>query len=259
MKIGIYSNVNKDPHGEIRNIVETSATSHGIVIEDYSASSRVDFVVIIGGDGTILRVAKDCAKMGIPMLGVNCGTVGFLAEVELSKIDNAFDKLLRRDYFLERRAILSVAVGDKTVYALNDAVIMRIGSGRAITIDIGINNEKFDSVACDGYVVSTPTGSTAYSLSAGGSIISPIIPAIALTPLNPHSLRVRPMVISSGEKVCLNHRGNEKCMLYVDGDEIKELLSGEEVVVTGWDISAMFVRFAQNGFYPKLINKLGTR
>lgn len=259
MKIGVYSNVNKDPDGKVKRAVFDSATAHGISAEEYEDGAHYDFAVTIGGDGTILRVIKACAKSGIPVLGINLGTVGFLAETEPSAIDEAFSRLVRRDYILERRSLLDVSVKDKREYALNDAVVMRVGSGRAATVDLSINGDSVDSIVCDGFVVSTPTGSTAYSLSAGGSIIAPGLPVIALTPLNPHTLRARPIIVGSGDKIGIKCRGDGRIMLYADGNDVTELSEHDEVIITGWDMSALFVRFGYNGFYSKLLNKLGTR
>lgn len=259
MKIGVYSNIKKDPDGAVKRAVFSAAQKYGIAAEDYRDGGNYDFAVTIGGDGTILRVVKACAKSGTPILGVNLGTVGFLAEVETSAVDDAFGKLVKREYLLERRALLDISVKDKKEYALNDAVVMRVGGGRAVTVNLSVNGDMVDSIVCDGFIISTPTGSTAYSLSAGGSVIAPGLPVIALTPLNPHTLRARPLIVGSGDKIGIKCRGDGHITLYADGEDVTALADGEEVTVTGWELSATFVRFERNGFYSKLLNKLGTR
>ncbi len=259
MKIGIYSNSNKDPDGKVYDAVKSTAAENGIAAADYSPDGQFDFAIVIGGDGTILRVVKECAKGGVPILGVNCGKLGFLSEIEPDDLNLAMQKLIRREYILERRALLDVGVGNGRYYALNDAVVMRNGCGRVITIELCINGESMDKVTCDGYIVSTPTGSTAYSLSAGGPVVAPNTGTIILTPISPHDLRTRPIVVNSGSEISMTYDGSAGAALYIDGDTVKELDVGEKVNITGWDISAMFVRFGTKGFYSRLLEKFGAK
>lgn len=255
MKIGVYSNPIKDPTGAVRDAVFAAAEQNGIVAEKYIAGERYDFIVSVGGDGTILRIAKDSAKSGIPILGINMGTVGFLTETDPSDISVALQRLKAHDYILERRALIDATHDGEHYYALND-IVVRSNSGRMIAMEVRVAGEIIDKFTCDGYIACTPTGSTAYSLSAGGSVIGPNTPVIALTPVNPHTLRTRPIVVGSFEQIELKNTGLAEACVYVDGEHIGELKSGNSVAVTGWDMSALFVRFGKKSFYSRLLDKL---
>lgn len=259
MKIGVYCNTQKDPDGKVESVIFETAAKNGVKAEKYDPAVKYDFVVSIGGDGTILRVVKNCVKSDTPILGVNKGTLGFLTEIEPSEADAAFKKLLAREYMLERRALVDVTFNGKHYYALNDAVVLRSGSGRMITMEVRVNDEIIDKFTCDGYIASTPTGSTAYSLSAGGSVIGPNTPVIALTPINPHTLHTRPIVVGSFENVSMTYSGDASAALYIDGVCEDELKSGDTVGVTGWDRSALFVRFNKKSFYSRLLAKFNAR
>ncbi|MDE6029355.1 MAG: NAD(+)/NADH kinase [Clostridiales bacterium] len=255
MKIGVYYNPIKDPTGAVRDAVFAAAEHNGIVAESYAAGERYDFIVSVGGDGTILRIAKDSAKSGIPILGINKGTVGFLTETEPDDITTAIKRLKARDYVLERRALIDATHDGKHYYALNDIVVRSTGV-RMIAMEVRVAGEIIDKFTCDGYIACTPTGSTAYSLSAGGSVIGPNTPVIALTPVNPHTLRTRPIVVGSFEQIQLKNTGLSDAGVYVDGEHIGELAAGGSVAVTGWDMSALFVRFGKKSFYSRLLDKL---
>ncbi len=261
MKIGVYSNPQKDRDGEVRKLLLAACAARGIEAEQFSPQNYYDFAVSIGGDGTILRVARECAATGVPILGINLGTVGFLTEVEPSEIERAVDKLAARDYILERRALIDATVREKHFHALNDVVVMRSGGGRMIGMEVRVADELIDRFSCDGYIACTPTGSTAYSLSAGGSVIGPNTPVIALTPVNPHTLRTRPIVVGSFENITLtlkNAGADGGAAVYVDGERVETIAPGSTVTVTGWDKSAMFVRFGKKSFYSRLLGKLNS-
>lgn len=260
MLIGVYTNPQKDKDGEVKELIFSAAQKSGLKAEAYRDGELYDFVVSVGGDGTILRVAKACAITGSPILGVNKGRVGFLTEVEPSEIQDAFEKIKNRQYILERRALIDASIGDNHYYALNDVVLRSVG-GRLINMEVRVAGELIDKFACDGYIACTPTGSTAYSLSAGGSVIGPNTPVIALTPINPHTLRTRPIVVGSFEKIEMTYSncdGTDGAAFYVDGEQSQALACGETVTVTGWDKSVMFVRFGKKSFYSKLLGKLNS-
>lgn len=255
MKIGVYSNPIKDSKGAVLNAVLAAAEQNGVIAEMYRSGEKYDFIVSIGGDGTILRIAKDSAKYAIPILGVNLGTVGFLTETDPDDVEEAIKKLKAREYLLERRALIDANCGDKHYYALND-IVVRSCSGRMIAMEVRVGGEMIDKFTCDGYIACTPTGSTAYSLSAGGSVIGPNTPVIALTPINPHTLRTRPVVVGSFENIELKNSGAAAAAVYVDGEYISDLECGSAVSLTGWDMSALFVRFGKKSFYSRLLGKL---
>lgn len=257
MKLGVFSNPYKDKDYAVRDDVIRIAHDNNVDAEPYTAGVRYDFIVSIGGDGTILRIAKDCALREIPILGINMGTVGFLTEVERAEFDGAVKKLLAHDYFFDRRALIDITTDGNHHYALNDVVIKSNG-GRMIPLEVRVDNQLIDRFTCDGYIVSTPTGSTAYSLSAGGAVIAPNTPVMALTPINPHTLRTRPIVIGSFETAEVRNVGSTDACLYIDGEKCGELTSGAHITVTGWDRSAIFVRFNKCGFYSRLLTKLNS-
>ena len=255
MRIGVYCNPQKDPDGRVEAIIYETAAKNGVSAEKYDGARQYDFVVTVGGDGTILRVVKNCVQSDTPILGVNMGTVGFLTEVEPSDIQAALKRLKDKDYILERRALIDARVGDEQFFALNDVVMRSVG-GRMIAMEVRVGDALIDKFKCDGYIACTPTGSTAYSLSAGGSVIGPNTPVIALTPVNPHTLRTRAIVVGSFEQITMTNVGAERAAVFVDGERAAELSGGGVVSVTGWDRSAMFVRFDRKSFYSRLLNKL---
>ena len=165
-----------------------------------------DCILVLGGDGTLLQAARDTINRKIPLLGINLGTLGFLAEIEKSGIPDALDSLLLDNYTIEPRMVLEGSVyrnGRETVkdIALNDIVVNRSGALRVIDYEIQVNGEPLNRYSADGMIVSTPTGSTGYSLSAGGPIISPMASMIVVTPICPHTLTARSIVLSGGDSV----------------------------------------------------------
>ncbi len=255
MRIAVYSNPNKDKGGTVAAAALETAAKLGIDAEKYSHDGRYDFILSIGGDGTILGIAERCARTETPILGVNMGTIGFLTETEPSAIETALKRLTAREYYLERRALIDAQIGDKHYYALND-VVMKSASGRMIGMEVRVNDELIDRFTCDGYIACTPTGSTAYSLSAGGSVIGPNTPVIALTPINPHTLRTRPIVVGSFERIHMTDLGASDATVFVDGERADTVCAGQGVYVSGWDKSALFVRFDKKSFYSRLLDKL---
>ena len=251
----MYSNPNKDTGGKVESAALELASKLGIYAEKYSQDGRYDFILSVGGDGTILGIAERCARTETPILGVNMGTIGFLTETEPAALETALKRLAARDYFLERRALIDAQIGDRHYYALND-VVMRSASGRMIGMEVRVNAELIDKFTCDGYIACTPTGSTAYSLSAGGSVIGPNTPVIALTPINPHTLRTRPIVVGSFERIHMTDLGASDAAVFVDGERVDTVRAGNGVTVSGWDKCALFVRFDKKSFYSRLLDKL---
>ncbi|MBQ8882820.1 MAG: NAD(+)/NADH kinase, partial [Clostridia bacterium] len=213
-----------------------------------------DIMVSIGGDGTILRIAKTCAVYGVPIVGVNLGHMGFLAEEEPENIEKMVDRLVSGDYALEKRSLLKATTKSGEFLSLNDTIVTRNLDARMLEVEVRVNNEFVDSYSCDGYIVSTPTGSTAYSLSAGGSILSPSVSAFILTSINSHSLHSRPIVVSKKDDIELKPRC--RATLVADGDVVAQIEKDEEVKVVKYEKEVAFVRFAERSFYKKLLTKL---
>jgi NAD+ kinase len=181
---------------------------------------KVDFLVVLGGDGTLLSIAHLAAQKNVPVMGVNLGRLGFLTEVPLDEMEVSLDSFLAGDQtIISPRWLLEAKIMGKVYYCLNDVVLNKSALARMIEFKIWIDNKEVATLKADGLIISTPTGSTAYSLSAGGPIIQPYIPAIVLAPICPHTLSFRPMVISSESEV--------KVMLLTSGEEAYLTLDGQ--------------------------------
>lgn len=267
MKIGIYANVKKTPSKETTlriiqalNNFSVEISLHKDMKDFYDCeffdfeNFDVDVMFCLGGDGTMLKIAKYCAKKGVPIFGINIGTVGFLTELEPEFIEQAIPKILNGDYYKEKRTLIEV-VGEENSIALNDIVLNREYNSRLLLIDLYINDEIVDKYYCDGFIVSTPTGSTAYSLSAGGAIVSPLADVLALTPINSHSLHSRPIVINSSETVSLKIANHIKANVIVDGDVFKTGYVGR-IDIKKSDYTVEFIRLDHHNFYNKLLKKL---
>ncbi len=222
----------------------------------------VQCVIVIGGDGTFLRAARMMAPYDVPILGINMGTLGFLTEIELSEVDTALTRLLRGDFFIEERMMLEAKVmrAQQHVAAyigLNDVVINKGPMARLITLDIFVDQEFVTTYTADGVILASPTGSTAYSLSAGGPIVYPEIEVTLLTPICPHTLHARPLVIPAQKTtrvVVMNQQPDS--MLTIDGQSSFELLSGDEIFVSKAPFITRLIRIKGQSFFSILREKL---
>lgn len=222
---------------------------------------QVDTVVVFGGDGTILSVARLIRHSKTPILGVNLGSLGFLAEVTLDEIFPALEKLLAGKYELESRSLLRTEVHPaggqtRTYHALNDAVINKGALARIFSIDAFINDDFIANFLTDGMIVSTPTGSTAYSLAAGGPIVLPTLDSILLTPICPHTLTNRPIVIPARSQVRMILKSGEEVMLTMDGQIGLALQQGDEIVCTRSEYEIELIRPGRKSFFGVLREKL---
>ena len=227
-------------------------------------SARIDMIFVFGGDGTMLRALDLYVDRDIPMLGINLGRLGFLLETQIHELPEAFDALIKGEYTIEHRMMLHVdgICEGKTVraYATNEVSISRGLSQRMIALDARIGETLVDHYIADGVVRASPTGSTAYSLSAGGPIVSPDVPCFVLNPICPHSLQSRPIVLSANEKVtlALNMKEmREGIQLSVDGQAISCMRNGENITVSRSKHDAQLVRFPrERNFFSLLKDKL---
>ena len=193
-------------------------------VEDYIAHTdeSIDFALSVGGDGTFLTTASLVGHLDIPILGINCGHLGYLAEVQADTIDAVLDQLITSNYTIEQRRMLEVTCqqGGKIIspYALNEVAILKSGLSSMITIDVSLNGEFLHKYKADGLLVATPTGSTAYNLSVGGPLLDPHVHAIILTPVATHSLNIRPLVVLDDSKIDVKISSrNGNYLLSVDG------------------------------------------
>ncbi len=205
------------------------------VIDDIDSS--VDGILVIGGDGTLLNVARRTAKMEKPILGINLGSFGFLTDVTLKKLYPALDRFVRNRYPIEERMLLAVRIFRKgkkikDFFALNDVVVKNGLHARVIKLELEVNNKYVATYFGDGLIVSTPTGSTAYSLAANGPVVHPGLPVFILVPICAHTLTLRPLIISSSDTISVRVLSNhEESILTVDGQENLRLDIGDKLQV----------------------------
>ncbi|WP_240986852.1 NAD(+)/NADH kinase [Acididesulfobacillus acetoxydans] len=227
------------------------------------AEEKVEFVISLGGDGTLLEAARAMAAPGIPVLGVNLGRLGFLCEIEKEEIFPALTKVLAGEYKLQRRFMLNAAAqtAGRTAQftVLNDVVFVRDQSCGLVTLQANLSGEPSVSYPADGMIIATPTGSTAYSLSAGGPIVSPEVEAILLTPLAAHSLSARPMILRSDEEIEILMARGEKCRVTFDGQEELYLHPGERVKVQRSPLQGLLIRLGRRSFPAVVREKLMDR
>ena len=221
----------------------------------------LDLAVSLGGDGTMLRTVDLLAGSGVPVLGVNVGHLGYLTEVEPAALTGALERFLAGDYEVEDRMTLEVEVrtsdGVQRCVCLNEAVLEKTVSGHTIRIDVVVNDRRFSTCTADGLIVSTPTGSTAYNLSARGPIVSPRHRAIVLTPVSPHSLFDRSLVLGAEETVRLDVLESRPAVIVLDGQELGTLAPGDTVSCRAGPHDARFVTFGERDFHQILKAKFG--
>jgi NAD+ kinase len=223
--------------------------------------NTVDALITLGGDGTFLRGARVVSDSGTPLLGINLGSLGFLAEVRREEIGAALECLMRGDYRLERRSRVRVSVrrGDEIVFeavALNDAVVNMGDVPRAMEMDVRIDDQPLGRYLADGLIVATPTGSTAYSLSAGGPMVDPAVEAFILTPICPHTLAVRPLLVQDHRRIDLLIGECPSAVLTGDGQMSFPLLSGDRVQVSRAVEPTYFLRLPDRSLYRIIQEKL---
>lgn len=224
--------------------------------------NEIDCAVTLGGDGTLLNLARQLAPYEVPILGINMGHMGFLTEIELPDLYKDLEKFIASKFFIDTRMMLEAQVVRKNrvlerFITLNDAVITKGPFARLIRLKVFSNEAYIDTYPSDGLIVSTPTGSTAYSLSAGGPIINPNMELILLTPICPHTLRSRSIVISKDDIIKIQVIAEHpETMLTVDGQQGYRLLPGDKVIVKRSDYHTRLIRIKKRGFYDILRKKL---
>jgi len=234
-------------------------------LENYKeeiAASNADVAIIFGGDGTLIKSSGILAPLGIPVMGVNLGTLGFLISVEPSAMEESLTFLVSGDYTLENRILLqgSLIRGDKVLHefsAVNDIVVNNSVVARTIYLDCIINGERSIPYEGDGVVIATPTGSTAYSLSAGGPIVLPQTDVFLITPVAPHNLYARPIVTSSNSEVIIIYKSEDlKALVTYDGQGQYQMETGDQVVVRKGEHKAQFVWVGKQKFLTNLRHKM---
>ena len=233
------------------------------VDERQLTEGMLDLAVAVGGDGTILRTVHLVTEAGVPVLGVNVGQLGYLSEVEPTDARAAVEKVLAGQHGIEERMMVSVRVeaggdvGPTVGFALNEAVLEKTPMGHTARIGVSLDGDFWTSYAADGLIVASPTGSTAYSFSARGPIIDPDLRALVLTPVSPHMLFDRSMVLSPSIEVRLEVLGHRPATLSVDGRNFGDLHEGDAVICTAAPQSAQLVTFGPRDFHRILKKKFG--
>lgn len=228
-------------------------------------ADMVDLIIVLGGDGTILGVARDFVGTGIPLLGVNLGHVGFLAEIELSDLEFSMEKILKKEFVIEERMMLycQVVRGGQVVvsfHALNDIVISKGPFSRIIRLETYINEQLLEAYPGDGVIIASPTGSTAYSLSAGGPIANPNLDLLLVTPICPHMLHHRSVIIANNETVTIKaYTQQAEVILTVDGQRGFQLRNDDTIMVRKADYHTRLVKLSDVNFYALLHRKLRER
>ncbi len=228
------------------------------------AIAKSDFCIAIGGDGTIMSLAKTAAISDKPVLGINFGRMGFIAGLEPQNADDIV-KLTEAQFTIDRRMMLKVTVTSgenmRTLYALNDAVIARGALSRIIDLSVSLDDKIISHYRADGLLLSTPTGSTAYSLSAGGPVIDPTISCILLTPVCPHSLFSRSVLFADTARLTVQaeNEANDEVFLTVDGQDSVKIMRGDRIIIEKANVQAQLIKIKDKNFYQILSDKFNER
>ena len=284
-KFALLTNYSKDRKLVYTRLIETYTTENGgthwvpehISEPDDDGDQRYDLsdmpadiecVIVLGGDGTLLQAAREMLDRCIPLLGINLGTLGFLTSAEKSELPGCLDSVLDDSCSIDERMMLrgSVYHGQEKIQtniALNDVIITRAGFSRLVELKIYVNGELLSIYNADGIIVSTPTGSTGYSLSAGGPIIFPQTDVMVITPICPHSLQARSLVVSGEDRIMIEigrrrKTQREEAMVTFDGRSAQELETGDRIEIYKAQETTQLIRLKGRSFYQVLQNKIGT-
>ncbi|MCI2048129.1 MAG: NAD(+)/NADH kinase [Lachnospiraceae bacterium] len=271
----IISNPNKDPGGKIQREITDYLTSRGAIVQaaetdDGKAirASRAECFIVLGGDGTMLQAARVTATGTAPLLGINLGNLGYLAEVDKSSWQSAADKLLADDFEVEERMMIDGRITTeagktgRTNCALNDVVIARRGSLRIVPYNVSINGRFLNGFEADGMIVATPTGSTGYNLSAGGPIVEPQAQLLVLTPICAHTMSPRSIIFSANDCIDIGiGTDHDGCRVEVEADfdggrNARRMHSGDTIRIVRSDRTARIVKLSRISFLETLHRKM---
>ena len=275
--IGLLINGNKPYALQLACELKALLNEQGLCYREYtflkgndSEEPSTDFfkdkslVISIGGDGTLLAALRHCVEFDVPVLGINGGRKGFLIEIAKDDIKEAVKRLQYEDFFIEERQMLSANVYDSEDHiiaqhelAMNDFSVSRQGHARMLQMEIMINDELAEHIDADGVLLSSPTGSTAYSLSAGGPVVMPGVACTLITPICAHSLHTRPLVVPDTVRIRVNARDRlNDVLLTIDGQRSIEVPPGGYIIATKAPKCAKFVRFEKQNYYKKYRDKM---
>lgn len=229
---------------DIADEFSTLLGDRGVAIDEHAPEA----IVAIGGDGTVIEAASIAVEAGIPVCGVNVGRVGYLAEFGESEISDLAEAINSNRFHTQRHNMVSVATPRRTASAINDVVVEKVISQRIIEVAVRIDDRPLATYRTDGMIVSTPLGSTAYSLSAGGPIVDPSLDALILTPIAPHSLLTRAIVLAPDSVVTLSVKGDRPARINVDGKELCTIAPDEPVTIRRGATTAEFLTLNRHPF-----------
>lgn len=268
----IITNPIKDREMRVTRAIAEYLRSRGCVCRTGGEQERreipadTECVLVLGGDGTLLRAAREVVDLEIPLLGVNLGTLGYLAELEQKNMYPALDHLIAGEYEIERRMMLTGCVYHKerpaaVDIALNDIVITREGAVRVVKYNNYVNDKFLNAYQADGIIVATPTGSTGYSLSAGGPIISPAASMFLMTPLSPHTLNTRSIIFPDTDRITVEIGGGrdglaEHAVAVFDGDTRAPMASGDRIEIRKSEKDTLIVKISNTSFLDTLRKKM---
>ncbi len=267
----IVTNKSKDKEGKItKRVAEILKNKYQVIFDSdfekediHKMYEKSDVVVVLGGDGTLLGAAKDASLHDIPILGINLGNLGFMADVELESMEDALDMFLKQNYKIEKRfmidATVTKATGEKeNLCALNDVVVTRASYQRMVAFDVFVNGDHLATYQGDGLVVSTPTGSTAYSLSAGGPVVDPGLDVCIITPVCPHTMASKPVIVPGSAKIEIVFKStfDDMAMATADGQAGIRLNEGDVITINGSQRTTGIIKLCQRSFYEILNRKL---
>jgi len=232
---------------------------HGVTYVENFTKKNIDLLIVLGGDGTILLASKSVLKEGVPLLGFNHGKLGFLSECKKHEFEPALSKIENGSFEIDERMVLEcmpTSQPKKKYFALNDCVLYKGEYPKMITFRILKDDEYLFDIEADGIIFSTPTGSTGYNLSAGGSIVFPHTEVVLLTPINPHNQFIKPFILSANNKLSIQYvKGNEKIYVVIDGDNVEKMKKNETIIIQRSAYKSKFIKLPNKTFAKILIEK----
>lgn len=269
----IIPNETKDVNLEITNRIIDYVEKHGgkctvASVDEHwhikpgTVPDKADCAIVLGGDGTMTQAARELRGYNIPILGINMGTLGYMAEVEIDNIEESLQKLLDDEYYMEIRTMIQGSInGESPKTAMNDIVTMRENGLRVVAFNVYVNGELLNTYIGDGVIISTPTGSTGYNLSAGGPILEPSADILVITPICSHSLNTRSIVLSAENYIEIEigeprHKGVEQASVSFDAKECIPLVTGDRIRIKKTGESVVFLKLNKESFMRTMCRKM---
>lgn len=272
MIIALFSNphklVSKKVQEELKNLLlkrgvtvvapDDEATTLSVEPMSRYQQNQIDFVISIGGDGTILRLVHSHPELSAPIIGVNIGSLGFLADIPLREMEHSIDSILKGEYVTEKRCILEANLNNKNSFAVNEYVIHRSSNPSLIDLAVTVDGKYLNTFSADGIIISTPSGSTAYSLSAGGPILTPDLEAIVITPINPHTISNKPIVLMPKKDITVQYLNDDHfAEVVTDGIVEGKLSSHEKLTIYPSKRLFKLITLKDHDYFSTLRGKLG--